>query len=54
MYQPHANFVYCDGHVKFMKDTIDIDLYRNLSTIAGTPAQRDMIDAEFCSRENGF
>lgn len=49
-----ANFVYCDGHVEFMKDSIDLDLYRNLSTIAGTPEERDIIDREFCSRENGF
>jgi prepilin-type processing-associated H-X9-DG protein len=48
-----AYFVYCDGHVKFMKDTVDFNLYQNLSTIAGDPALRDEIDESFC-RENRF
>ena len=29
-----GNFVYGDGHVKFVSDSIDLDLYRALSTIA--------------------
>ena len=48
-----ANFVYCDGHVKFIKDKIDFDLYQNLSTIAGAPQVRDAIDEAFC-RDNGY
>lgn len=43
-----ANFVYCDGHVEFINETIDFDVYQNLSTIAGTPQQRDAIDEAFC------
>ncbi len=48
-----ANFVYVDGHVEFMNETIDFDLYQNLSTIAGTPQERDAIDQAFCN-ENRF
>lgn len=48
-----ANFVYCDGHVGFMKDSIDHHVYQNLSTIDGTPAERDAIDEDFCSFEFG-
>ena len=43
-----AFFAYCDGHVKFIKDKIDFDVYQNLSTIAGPPQLRDEIDEEFC------
>ncbi len=31
-----ANFVYADGHVEFKSDSINIDVYRALSTINGT------------------
>ena len=30
-----AHFVFCDGHVSFINDTIDMPVYRALSTIAG-------------------
>ena len=48
-----ANFAYCDGHVRFMRQTIDFELYQNLSTIAGTPEYRDQVDLEFC-QSNGY
>ncbi|MEQ8848897.1 DUF1559 domain-containing protein [Botrimarina sp.] len=41
-----AYFSYLDGHVEFLTDDIDLDTYQNLSTIAGTPAERDAIDEE--------
>jgi prepilin-type N-terminal cleavage/methylation domain-containing protein/prepilin-type processing-associated H-X9-DG protein len=31
-----ANFGFCDGSVQFITESIDIDLYRNLSTIRGS------------------
>ncbi|NIO43148.1 MAG: DUF1559 domain-containing protein, partial [Burkholderiales bacterium] len=30
-----ANFVFADGHMAFISDSIDLDVYRALSTIAG-------------------
>ena len=41
-----AQFVYLDGHVEFLVDSIDFDLYQNLSTIAGNPLTLDAIDDE--------
>jgi prepilin-type N-terminal cleavage/methylation domain-containing protein/prepilin-type processing-associated H-X9-DG protein len=45
-----AQFVYVDGHVEFLQESIDLDLYQNLSTIAGPPLLMDKIDA---SSNNG-
>jgi len=45
-----AQFLYADGHVEFISDGIDLDTYQNLSTIAGTPAEMDVRDNAFCSR----
>jgi prepilin-type processing-associated H-X9-DG protein len=45
-----AQFVYVDGHVEFIQESIDLDLYQNLSTIAGNPLTMDRIDA---SSNNG-
>ena len=39
-----AQFLYGDGHVDFLEESVDFDLYQNLSTIDGTPQARDMID----------
>ncbi len=39
-----AQFVYVDGHVGFLQEDIDFDLYQNLSTIAGAPLVMDQID----------
>ena len=30
-----AHFAFADGHVAFINDTVDLEVYRNLSTIAG-------------------
>jgi hypothetical protein len=35
--------------VDFISDDIDLDTYQNLSTIAGTPAEMDVKDQQFCS-----
>jgi len=43
-----AHFVYLDGRVEFMQDSIDFDLYQNLSTIAGEPLTTDLLDKERC------
>ena len=45
-----AQFTYVDGHVEFITDSIDLDLYQNLSTIAGSPLERDRVDQEFCDK----
>jgi prepilin-type processing-associated H-X9-DG protein len=40
---PHAkgvNFVFADGHVEFLADSIDRELLRSLTTIAGAEANR--------------
>ncbi len=39
-----AQFVYVDGHVEFVQDSIDLDTYQNMSTIAGEPLTMDRID----------
>ena len=39
-----AQFVYADGHVEFIEEEIDYDLYQNLSTKNGNPAQLDIED----------
>lgn len=44
-----AQFTYLDAHVEFLSEDIDFDLYQNLSTIAGTPEERDLLDKTFCS-----
>lgn len=41
-----AQFVYLDGHVEFLVDSIDFELYQNLSTIAGDPLTLDGIDKD--------
>ena len=40
-----AQFVHVDGHVEFLPDEIDFDLYQNLSTIAGDPRTMDLHDS---------
>jgi prepilin-type N-terminal cleavage/methylation domain-containing protein/prepilin-type processing-associated H-X9-DG protein len=44
-----AQFVYVDGHVDFVEESIDLDLYQNLSTIAGAPLTMDKIDKQACT-----
>jgi prepilin-type N-terminal cleavage/methylation domain-containing protein/prepilin-type processing-associated H-X9-DG protein len=39
-----AQFVYADGHVEFLQDEIDLELYQNLSTIRGEPGFLDIDD----------
>lgn len=41
-----AQFVYADGHVEFIQEEIDYDLYQNLSTKNGEPNYLDVIDCE--------
>jgi len=43
-----ASFVYLDGRVDFLLESIDLDVYQNLSTIAGEPLTMDLIDKERC------
>jgi hypothetical protein len=38
-----------DGHVEFVEENIDFDLYQNISTIAGAPDVLDIIDKKYCS-----
>lgn len=40
-----AQFTFVDGHVEFVQESIDLDTYQNMSTIAGTPLEMDRIDA---------
>lgn len=41
-----AHFTFLDGHVEFVLENIDLETYQELSTINGTPADRDLIDPE--------
>jgi len=43
-----AMFVYCDGHVDFLSESEDFEVYQNLSTIAGDPLAMDDIDSAQC------
>lgn len=43
-----ALFSFLDGRVEFIQDSIDLDTYQNLSTIAGTPTDHDLNDQEWC------
>ncbi len=43
-----AQFLFGDGHVEFINDSIDPDTYQNLSTIAGLPLDMDVKDKQFC------
>jgi len=45
-----ALFLFADGHVEFVEDGIDLDLYQNLSTIAGTPQDAFKVDCSLCTR----
>jgi prepilin-type N-terminal cleavage/methylation domain-containing protein/prepilin-type processing-associated H-X9-DG protein len=45
-----AQFLFADGHVDFLDDGIDLDLYQNLSTIAGTPEDAFKVDCAYCTR----
>ena len=47
-----AMFLYADGHVEFIEESIDFDRYQNLSTIAGNPLNLDQIDNDFCRGNN--
>jgi prepilin-type processing-associated H-X9-DG protein len=44
-----AQFAYVDGHVDFMQESTDLDLYQNLSTIAGEPLAMDTLDKQRCT-----
>jgi prepilin-type N-terminal cleavage/methylation domain-containing protein/prepilin-type processing-associated H-X9-DG protein len=43
-----SQFVYLDGRVEFLQESIDFDLYQNLSTIAGEPLVMDKLDEVRC------
>jgi prepilin-type N-terminal cleavage/methylation domain-containing protein/prepilin-type processing-associated H-X9-DG protein len=45
-----AQFLFADGHVEFLDEGIDLDLYQNMSTIAGTPEERLIKDCAFCKK----
>ena len=44
-----AQFVYADGHVEFVDESIDFDMYQQLSTIDGAPENLDIEDNDICS-----
>ena len=48
-----AMFSFVDGHVEFIDDNIDLELYRNMSTIANDWQEQDAIDLEYCD-SRGF
>lgn len=43
-----AHFSFIDGHVSFVLDTIDLDVYQNESTIAGEPLDMEAAAEEWC------
>lgn len=43
-----SQFVYADGHVEFVDESIDFDTYQQLSTIDGVPEFLDNEDQETC------
>jgi prepilin-type processing-associated H-X9-DG protein len=43
-----ANFVYADGHVEFLAESISLDVYQELSTVDGPPASLDVVTAAHC------
>jgi prepilin-type N-terminal cleavage/methylation domain-containing protein/prepilin-type processing-associated H-X9-DG protein len=45
-----AQFLYVDGHVEFIQESIDLDLYQNLSTIDGAPLDTDLRDQIYCDQ----
>lgn len=50
-----AQFAYADGHVEFVDESIDLETYRNLSTIDGEPWQLDADDDQnVCTSANGW
>jgi prepilin-type N-terminal cleavage/methylation domain-containing protein/prepilin-type processing-associated H-X9-DG protein len=46
-----AQFAYVDGHVELLDESIDFDLYQNLSTIAGAPLALDSLDKAACKND---
>ncbi|MEM8945386.1 MAG: DUF1559 domain-containing protein [Planctomycetota bacterium] len=50
-----AQFTYADGHVEFVDESIDLETYRNLSTIDGEPSILDEDDdVNVCTSANGW
>jgi prepilin-type processing-associated H-X9-DG protein len=45
-----ANFVFADGHVDFVLDSIALDVYQEMSTIAGAPQVSDVDMGELCKQ----
>jgi prepilin-type processing-associated H-X9-DG protein len=43
-----SNFVFGDGHVAFLEESISLDVYQNLSTIAGAADVSDVITGREC------
>lgn len=39
-----SQFTFLDGRVEFVPEDIDLDLYQNMSTIAGEPEMMDLLD----------
>ncbi len=44
-----AHFTFLDGHIEFVLDNIDLDLYQQNSTIGADPLDQDAIDDEYCN-----
>lgn len=50
-----SQFAYADGHVEFVEESIDLETYRNLSTIDGEPWQLDLDDDQnVCTSASGW
>jgi prepilin-type processing-associated H-X9-DG protein len=48
-----ALFVFADGHVEFISDSIDLDTYQNLATVSGTPDEAFRKDCMVCLGTEG-
>lgn len=45
-----AHFLFADGHIEFISDGIDLDIYQNYATINGTPNEAFLSDCSLCAR----
>ncbi len=45
-----AQFLFADGHVEYVEEGIDLDIYQNFATISGTPEEAFIRDCAYCTR----
>jgi prepilin-type processing-associated H-X9-DG protein len=45
-----AQFVFADNHVEFLEDGVDLQLYQDLSVVAGAPQDAFLADCKLCTR----